>query len=155
MARPLGSGSKFTPEVRQAIIGLRRLGHTLKHAAKGGGVSDQTLRTWLRLGEEHLSGDVESDFAEFSLAMDLAEAQGIALHLGKIAKSDDWRASAWWLARCFPADYGRQVETTPVVMPAGAVGTATEIPPEVENHPAVREALAAYADAVARVSRDS
>ena len=63
---PKGSGSKFTAEARETIIAHRRVGMPLGFCAQAAEISDRTLYTWTKLGNEHLDGGIESDFAQFA-----------------------------------------------------------------------------------------
>ena len=155
MPAPKGSGSKFTPDVREMILQRRRLGVPLGECARAAGVSDRTLYTWQTLGQEHQEGGIESDFATFASDLEKAGAEGITALIAKVQRTDDWRAAAWMLARCWPHYFGKQVEEHP---PAPTVLHSEQgmvLPPEIAALPAVQEALAAYADTVASAKRDS
>lgn len=60
----------YTPELGAQILGARRVGATLRDAAKAAGVPWQTFKDWLRAGRE---GDAR--FADFAASIDKAAAQ--------------------------------------------------------------------------------
>ena len=97
-----GQNSKFTAEAREAIISRRRIGMPVLFCAQGAEVSDKTVYNWINLGKEHIEGGIDSDFADFFRAYKRAESEGIAVHLGKIHRSDTWQSAAWLLSRCWP-----------------------------------------------------
>ena len=149
------SGSKFTAESREIILQRRRLGVPLRECAHAAGVSDKTLYTWQKMGQEHLAAEIPSDFAKFATDLDKAGAEGATALIAKVQRADDWRAAAWMLARCWPHYFGKQVEEHP---PAPTILHSEQgmvLPPEIAALPAVQEALAAYADTVASAKRDT
>ena len=152
--RPKGSGSKFTADARDGILQRRKLGLPITFCAQAVGVDARTVHRWLKLGYEHIDGSIDSDFADFASEYKKAEADGVAAHLAKIHRADQWQSSAWILSRCYPEHFGKLVEEhppAPVVIQTGGGG---ELPEEVEQHPDVQEAIAHYADVVARVERE-
>jgi transposase len=103
MARP----SKKTQSTEEKIIEAVKQGMTYKLAAGYGGVSYETLRGWLKQGEE---GDER--FVAFFQAVQQAEAEGALENLKHINKSMDWRARAWVLEHRHPEEYGTRNHVT-------------------------------------------
>ena len=152
---PKGTGSKFTPESRETILQRRRLGVPMRECAHAAGVSERTLYTWIKIGDEHQQGGIESDFATFGSDLEKAGSEGVTALIAKVQRADDWRAAAWMLSRCWPHYFGKQVEEHP---PAPTILHSEQgmvLPPEIAALPAVQEALAAYADTVASAKRDT
>jgi transposase len=96
MARP----TKRTPTVEEKIVAAVRQGMTYKLAAAYGGISYETLRGWLKQGEE---GDER--FTAFFQSVRQAEAEGAMRNLEFINKAMDWRARAWVLEHRHPEEY--------------------------------------------------
>lgn len=105
MARP----TKLTPDVQARICQAVQLGATYELAAQYGGVAYETLRSWLRAGEQRPN----SPHAAFSAALKEAEGKGVLGWLAKIEKAasdGEWTAAAWKLERRYPQTYGRRVQ---------------------------------------------
>jgi len=95
MARP----TKRTPALEQRLMGALRAGNTRRAAASFAGVSEDSLQRWERRS------------AAFADALKKAEADAEVRHVANIAKAAQdgtWQASAWWLERRRPDDYGRR-----------------------------------------------
>lgn len=95
MARP----TKFCDERTERLLSALRAGNTRRAAAAFAGVSDDTLERW------------EQRYADFAEAIKKAEASAEVQHVAIVAQaaqSGVWQASAWWLERRRPADYGRR-----------------------------------------------
>ena len=73
--------SKFTPEVKDAIIVAVRAGLQPHHAASKAGISRTTYRNWVKKAED----DITSEYGEFLVAVEQAESQ----HLAELL--DEWR----------------------------------------------------------------
>lgn len=121
--------SKLTPEVLKSVLDSVSKGLTQRLVAARAGVTDRTIRTWMRKGKQ---GDVE--FTSFFSAVKKAEAEAIAKKVAIILKAAngvtertvkrttfpdgttkeetstrkvfEWTAAAWWLERNFPDLYG-------------------------------------------------
>ena len=91
---------KFTPEVRELIIGAVRAGNYFTTAASLAGIHINTLYRWLSEGE----ADEDSQYREFYLDMQMAEAEAevsIVLVV-RDAANIDYRAGLELLSRRFP-----------------------------------------------------
>ena len=101
--------SKLTPEVTKRVCEAIKLGATYADAAGFGGISYETLRSWMASeSPKHLA---------FSAAVKDAQAAGKIGLLAKIEKAINdgaWQAAAWKLERRDPQGYGRmeRVELT-------------------------------------------
>ncbi len=95
MARP----SEYSAEKHQMIVNALREGLPRAQACRIAGVTDRTLRNWLALGR---ADDSRPELEQFAIDIDQAEAEFAKTHVQKITRSEDWRASAWYLERRFP-----------------------------------------------------
>lgn len=102
MPRP----SKCTPEIREKILNLVRLGNFREVACRAVGINSRTLRIWLERGENG-----ERPYAQFAEDLEKAEAEAEAVHVTRIsaASRNDWRASAFYLSRKVPDRWGDQI----------------------------------------------
>lgn len=97
----MGRPSKRTPTVEERIVEAIKQGMTYKLAAQYGGISYETLRNWLKQGE-----DGNEEYAAFFQAVQRAEAEGVLANLQFINKAMDWRARAWVLEHRHADEYG-------------------------------------------------
>jgi hypothetical protein len=96
-----GRPTKRTPEREQRLLDALRAGNTIQHACRYADISDETYANWQKRSLEFLE------------RVKKAEADAIVRHVANIAKAatdGQWTASAWWLERRYPADYGRRFE---------------------------------------------
>lgn len=107
--RKPGRPSVLTTDKRRRILAVLRVGGSLRDAAQEVGCKHDTITN---------TADREP---EFLATLKKAEADGKLRHLRKIRKADAWQASAWFLERKYPEEYGRK-ERTQVELsgPAGA-----------------------------------
>jgi transposase len=103
----MGRNDTLTPERQENIIALLRDGVLIKDACEIAGVPLSTFYDWLKKGDEPAA---EPKFSEFSESITRARAQAKAVAVQNITGqgATDWRASAWFLERSFPKDYGKQ-----------------------------------------------
>ena len=96
--KKVGRPTKRTPEVEERILAALRDGNTRRAAYHFGGISHETFYNWME------------DFAEFREAVKRAEADAEVIHVRHISKAAEsvWTASAWWLERRYPEDWGRR-----------------------------------------------
>lgn len=93
-----GRPTKRTPEREARLLEALRAGNTRRAACHYAGITPETFSQWQR-------------FSEFSAAVQKAEADAEVRHVAQIAQaamSGTWQASAWWLERRRPDDYGRR-----------------------------------------------
>lgn len=103
-----GSGrpSKFTPERRAAIIDA--ISHRIPYefAAEANGICEDTLYEWIKIGKQHRSEGIDSDYTVFTEAIKRAEMTKIREHSDMIAaKPERWQADAWILERRWHRHY--------------------------------------------------
>jgi len=109
--------SRFTPEVRDAVLQALSAGLTLAAAADGAGLPAQTLKNWLVQGR----GEVGTPHAEFALAADAAreaagrEVMSDAEFLGCVARAvRKGSVPAMVLWRAIRAEERDEVEDAPL-----------------------------------------
>lgn len=104
-----GSGrpTKFNQEVADRIVTLLRAGNYVETAAAAAGLSQVTVREWIKVGRR----DGKGPLFEFAERVEKAQAESEAMDVNKLLQHGqrDWRALAWRLERRFP---GRWREVT-------------------------------------------
>ena len=118
---------KLTTDVQTRICNAIAAGHTKRHAAAVGGVSEQTLYNWIKKGKEAKRKGI---YKSFVLELERAEAAFAEKFLQRIRdaamKPADVRGpehAKWLLERRFPKDFGRQVVEHDGIPPgAGGAG---------------------------------
>jgi hypothetical protein len=88
---------KYNEQRAERVLEAIRAGATRRAAAGHAGVSPDTLERWQR----RYAGFADS----LTRAEDDIEVRTVALI--QQAAQTDWKASAWWLERRRPRDYGR------------------------------------------------
>lgn len=110
----MGRRTRFTPEVREAILHALEAGAYLDEAAAAAGVSVRTVHYWLAAGRDAAEADDEgrpldaeaTERLHFLRAVDAARATTEVAMLRVVqdaAARGDWRAAAWYLSHAFPA----------------------------------------------------
>lgn len=107
IVRAVGRPSKFTPEVRNRILTAIRNGNTYEASAHYGGVSYDTLREWIKRGQEETAGEFSEFFEAIKSAEAKAEVESVAL-IRQAAQEGQWQAAAWFLERRKPSEWGRK-----------------------------------------------
>jgi len=101
---------KFNPELGDQIVRAVTVGNFRKSAAEIAGVTDRSIRNWLKRGAEYdkaieagedVGSEVGEQFSAFRRDLLQAEAEFENSLVQNIvaAGADDWRASAWLLER--------------------------------------------------------
>ena len=103
MARP----TKMNPGIRQAICKALRCGNTRQAAAEAAGVDRDTLRRWIRRGEQDNTGAFKAFYGALTRAEAEAEQEAVSVVKGAFM-AGEWRAAAWWLERRRPETYREQ-----------------------------------------------
>ncbi|HRN53359.1 MAG TPA: hypothetical protein PK788_07670 [Gemmatimonadaceae bacterium] len=101
----------ISPEVIGSMLTLLRDGNYLETAAAYLGVHKDTLHDWLKRGaKDRSSGNLETPYAEFHLAVEkaLAEAEIRDNRVISQASSRNWTAAAWRLERRNPKRWARK-----------------------------------------------
>jgi len=99
--------TKFDPDTCHKIIQALEAGNYQKTAAALAGVSENTFYRWMDRGKNAKSGK----YREFCESVKKAEEKAKAYHLQQIRKASEngsWQASAWYLERKHPQEWGRQ-----------------------------------------------
>lgn len=95
----VGRPTKLTEKTTQMVCQALAAGNTRRASCQYAGISEDSLARYLQ---------ASADFAE---AVRKAEADAEVRHVANIAKAANdgtWTASAWWLERRQPADWGRK-----------------------------------------------
>lgn len=103
-----GAPSKLTPEVRALLLEALLAGNFRAVAARCAGISDSTLKGWLRLGKKSHSGEFAKLRADVHKAEADAEA-GVVRNLMAQAQTDT-KAMAFWLERKHPTRWGKRTD---------------------------------------------
>ena len=121
-----GQSTKLTPEVQELICEELRNGRPASIACGIVGIEFNTYKNWMKWG----SGDppdskrstwpsVVTVYRQFFAAVKQARGEASAEHLENIrAAGKDpkyWTASAWWLERTDPENFGRREAPTVVI----------------------------------------
>lgn len=99
--------TKFNPETCHKIIQALEAGNYRKTAAALAGVSERTFYSWIKKAESHKTGK----YVQFLQSVKKAEEKAKAYHLQQIRKASEngsWQASAWYLERKHPQEWGRR-----------------------------------------------
>ena len=128
-----GPKPKLNREVIDKICGALIRGATQEAAAAEASVSLSSLQRWLRKGREDGADALYVDFGD---EVEEATNRSELYHVAKIAQADDWRASAWFLARRFPDRWSekRSVEVSTDGRPDGAAMVADMLSQLREEH---------------------
>jgi hypothetical protein len=138
MPKRVGRPTKITAEIQNEIVMAIRGGNYLETAASYVGLSQSTLRDWIRRGareHERLERDQdarpiksETPFLDFSVAVRKAQAASevsdVAI-IGAAARAS-WQAAAWRLERKYPDRWGRR-ESHEISGPGGGPLQVEEI----------------------------
>jgi hypothetical protein len=100
--------SNLTPEVQKAICDGIRNGMPIEHVMDYVGLTDHTFYRWMRQGKSDHTED--SVYIRFRKAVKKARAANIRRHIKNIRKHSEstWQASAWFLERRDPKNFGRK-----------------------------------------------
>ena len=105
MPRP----SKLTKTAQDTLRAALEAGNTRAAAAQAAGIAPDTLRAWMRQGEQQKIGRYKT----LSKTVEQAEAAAETEAVGEIRAAwqrGEWRAAAWWLERRRPESYREQKE---------------------------------------------
>lgn len=132
--RTVGRPTKFTTEVRAAILEQIENRVPLKYACGGSGVDYSTFRYWLVDAEDNGKKSIYFEFAE---EVKNAQAVGIQKHLKYIQDAADgdpengmrpqWQAGAWILERTDHETFGRKDKVDMTAEHTGQVNYIIEI----------------------------
>jgi len=103
MPRP----SKLTKTAQDTLRAALEAGNTRAAAAQAAGIAPDTLRTWMRQGEQQATGRHRTLARTVEQAEAQAESEAVA-EIRAAWKRGEWRAAAWWLERRRPETYREQ-----------------------------------------------
>ena len=119
-----GRKTLLTPEIEKEIIGQIALGVPVRDAMKSQGIREQSFYNWIKRGADEMErlernpdakpNPSEVLFFEFFEAVERAKSRAVGLHVGAVTNASvrgDWRASAWWLERQRPEEFGKESPT--------------------------------------------
>jgi hypothetical protein len=93
--RGRGRPTKLTPELVEELLRYLRMGVSIKSACDAAGINDATYRRWV-VGSK-----------DFCTQATRARSRGKIVLISQILTDKDWRAKAWYLERCWPAEFAR------------------------------------------------
>ena len=96
--------AKFNEDTTRMILKARESGLTQKECAEIAGINEATLYKWLNKGKKARSGKYKKFYNDFNLA----KIRNKLFHLKKIHEEEAWTASAWYLERVYPEEFGRK-----------------------------------------------
>jgi len=81
-----------------------------EHACAMTGIAKSTLYKWCQEGEEHARMELDTLQRQLYEGIPVADAHSVYEQVKNITKAakKDWRASAWFLERRYPAQYARR-----------------------------------------------
>lgn len=102
----IGRPTKLTPDIQEKILTVIKLGAYRSAACDFAGITAETLRNWIRRGENEGVGP----YWEFATAVKQAEASACLKALGTIrnAMEQEWQAAAWFLERKRPKEWAKR-----------------------------------------------
>jgi transposase-like protein len=101
-SKKLGRPTKATDDRIAAIVLAIASGVPVGHAARAAGVHRSTLSAW------------RAENSDISDRLEKAEAEAVQFHVAIVRKAaidGVWTASAWWLERTHPAEFGKRLRT--------------------------------------------
>ncbi len=117
-----GRDTKLSPELREKFIGFIARGSYRETACAGCGIRPDTFRNWLKRGHKG-----EEPYATFLRDLEAAESSVEDETLGRLLKSGDWKADAWYLARKFPQRWAEKSFADVAVTQKGTAKTEINI----------------------------
>jgi hypothetical protein len=108
---PRGAKGKLTKELIEKAADIIARGNYYKVAIDILGISEQSWYEWMRQGEMDKSKGIKSLKSEFFESIKKAEADAIDRNLSiiqKAAMEGNWQASAWYLERKYPEQWGKR-----------------------------------------------
>jgi hypothetical protein len=107
----MGRPTKLNADVQQTLAFAITEGASVEHACDYACITPRTFYNWMERGESHEEQD--DLYVQFFHTITRARGRGIVNALATIstaAQASDWRAAAWRLAHCYPAEYGGKVQ---------------------------------------------
>jgi hypothetical protein len=110
MKAKIGRPSKLTPQTVASLALAIKNGSTIEDACLVAGIDRKSFWTWRERAEKG-----EKEFAEFLHIIKKAELEDKTWHISNIRThaARSWQASAWYLERRWPSEYGRREAIDP------------------------------------------
>ena len=96
--------AKFNEKTIEMILKARESGLNQKECAEVAGINEATLYKWLNKGKKAKRGKYRDFYNDFQMAKN----KNKLFHLKKIHEAEAWTASAWYLERVYPDEFGRK-----------------------------------------------
>ena len=96
--------AKFNKKTIEIILKARKSGLNQKECAEVAGINEATLYKWLNKGKKAKRGKYRDFYNDFQMAKN----KNKLFHLKKIHEAEAWTASAWYLERVYPDEFGRK-----------------------------------------------
>ena len=96
--------AKFNEKNIEIILKARKSGLNQKECAEVAGINEFTLYKWLNKGKKAKRGKYRDFYNDFQMAKN----KNKLFHLKKIHEAEAWTASAWYLERVYPEEFGRK-----------------------------------------------
>lgn len=96
--------AKFNEKTIEMILKARESGLNQKESAEVAGINEATLYKWLNKGKKARRGKYRDFYNDFQMAKN----RNKLFHLKKIHEAEAWTASAWYLERVYPEEFGRK-----------------------------------------------
>jgi hypothetical protein len=112
-----GRPTKLTPELVDELLSYLRMGVTIKSAYDAAGINEATYRRWV-VGSKEFCAEATRTRSKAKIAL-----------ISQILSNKDWRAKAWYLERCWPAEFARTEDRRLPGTEAAAAAAAERMPP--------------------------
>ena len=101
-----GPVPKLTPETQKVLVEAIAAGVPRAVAAMRAGISERCLYQWLAKGRK--GGKRNEGFVQLFQTLQKAEADAVVRNVALVQKAaaKAWQASAWWLERRYPEEFG-------------------------------------------------
>lgn len=96
--------AKFNDKTIQLILKAREFGLNQKECVEIAGINEATLYKWLEKGKKAKRGKYRDFYNDFQMTKN----RNKLFHLKKIHEAETWTASAWYLERVYPDEFGRK-----------------------------------------------
>ena len=96
--------AKLNEKTIEMILKARESGLNQKECAEVAGINEATLYKWLNKGKKAKRGKYHDFYNDFQMAKN----KNKLFHLKKIHEAEAWTASAWYLERVYPDEFGRK-----------------------------------------------
>ena len=119
-----GRKTIMSDDLVKNILALIEIGSPVKDVVKSQGISEPTYYHWLKRGADEMErlernsnakpNPSEVEFLEFFKSVERAKSVAVNKHVAVVSnagKNGDWRASAWWLERQRPEEFGKDAPT--------------------------------------------